>query len=262
MSVEKRLQFEEIEQKALDFNRKGDNENAIFWYEKGAELALALHTFANDLSPYQGIEGHYKNDPNFDQAYWDLSSQIHFFSQYAGCLCVLNHLDKAHEIAQIAQSFLDKTDFLRPFRKDLYTLGSVYFQRQEFQKAAQYYAQTLTKYELDLGNSDGQAIGFAFVRKGLCHWHLGERELAKATFTEGEKAVKLTAVGKNFFIYYFLYQISISDNDEKQANKYKKMYLNRLKKEDLGSLNEQFDDNFIAQSDREKIMTHRTQSVS
>ncbi len=250
MSLEKRQKIEQIMEKAIDLNYKGAYEEAILWYEKGFDLALELHNYPNDLSQYKNIEGHYKNDPEFNQKYHDLCRQIEFFAQYAGCLNILNQLDKAKEVAQVAEKFLATTDFLRPYRKDLYSIGSVYFQRKEFEKAAEIYQKVLINYDLDIGNSDGVTIAYAFIRLGFCYLQLNQQDLAQKSFEEGEDVAKLNAVGKNFFLYYYLYKFS----DEKKAKKYEKMYLTRLKKEDVTSLNEFFDDNFIPNDDKNRIL--------
>lgn len=252
MSLEKRLLFGEINQKAHDFNYKNENETAIIWYEKGVNLALELHTFPNDLSRFQDIEGHYTQEEDYNQNWTDICSQIVFFSQYAGCLCQLKKLDKALEIAQIAEHFLEKTDLFRAFRDELYNLGSVYFQRKEFSKAIEFYQKTTTKYNLDIGNS-GKTITYAFIRLGLCYLLMQENSLSQEAFLKAEEVAKLNSVGKSALLYYFLQKIS--QNNEKQAKKYHKMYLNRLKKEDKISLQEQFEDNFIPLSDQKQILS-------
>lgn len=252
MSLEKRLLFGEINQKAHDFNYKNENETAIIWYEKGVNLALELHTFPKDLSRFQDIEGHYTQEEDYNQNWTDICSQIVFFSQYAGCLCQLKKLDKALEIAQIAEHFLEKTDLFRAFRDELYNLGSVYFQRKEFSKAIEFYQKTTTKYNLDIGNS-GKTITYAFIRLGLCYLLMQENSLSQEAFLKAEEVAKLNSVGKSALLYYFLQKIS--QNNEKQAKKYHKMYLNRLKKEDKISLQEQFEDNFIPLSDQKQILS-------
>lgn len=252
MSLEKRLLLGEINQKAHDFNYKNENETAIIWYEKGVNLALELHTFPKDLSRFQDIEGHYTQEEDYNQNWTDICSQIVFFSQYAGCLCQLKKLDKALEIAQIAEHFLEKTDLFRAFRDELYNLGSVYFQRKEFSKAIEFYQKTTTKYNLDIGNS-GKTITYAFIRLGLCYLLMQENSLSQEAFLKAEEVAKLNSVGKSALLYYFLQKIS--QNNEKQAKKYHKMYLNRLKKEDKISLQEQFEDNFIPLSDQKQILS-------
>lgn len=252
MSLEKRLLFGEINQKAHDFNYKNENETAIIWYEKGVDLALELHTFPNDLSRFQDIEGSSFQEEDDNQNWTDTCSQIVFFSQYAGCLCQLKKLDKALEIAQIAEHFLEKTDLFRAFRDELYNLGSVYFQRKEFSKAIEFYQKTTTKYNLDIGNS-GKTITYAFIRLGLCYLLMQENSLSQEAFLKAEEVAKLNSVGKSALLYYFLQKIS--QNNEKQAKKYHKMYLNRLKKEDKISLQEQFEDNFIPLADQKQILS-------
>lgn len=252
MSLEKRLLFEEINQKAYNFNYKNEIETAIIWYEKGVDLALELHTFPNDLSRFQDIEGHYTQEDDYNQNWTDICSQIVFFSQYAGCLCQLKKLDKALEIAQIAERFLEKTDLFRAFRNELYNLGSVYFQRKDFSKAIEFYQKTVTKYNLDIGNSSGKTIAYAFIRLGLCYLLMGENSLSREAFLKAEEVAKLNSVGKSALLYYFLQK---NQTDEKQVKKYHKMYLNRLKKEDKISLQEQFEDNFIPLADQKQILS-------
>lgn len=167
-------------------------------------------------------------------------------------MCQLKKLDKALEIAQIAEHFLEKTDLFRAFRDELYNLGSVYFQRKEFSKAIEFYQKTTTKYNLDIGNS-GKTITYAFIRLGLCYLLMQENSLSQEAFLKAEEVAKLNSVGKSALLYYFLQKIS--QNNEKQAKKYHKMYLNRLKKEDKISLQEQFEDNFIPLADQKQILS-------
>lgn len=84
MSLEKRLLFEEINQKAYNFNYKNEIETAIIWYEKGVNLALELHTFSNDLSRFQDVEGHYTQEEDYNQNWTDICSQIVFLANMRG----------------------------------------------------------------------------------------------------------------------------------------------------------------------------------
>jgi tetratricopeptide (TPR) repeat protein len=155
-------------------------------------------------------------DNAFDQAM--------FFGDYCGVLCDIGYYAEAKEKGDLALSFQQKAS-TNTLRYIYYNIGNIYLFQKDYAAACPWYERAL----------DGEKLFYTkvnhyLVNYGVSLYFLGMSDKAEEKFRTAISASKDTKYNKSFEPFFYMSKICQSQNNAKESQRYRKMYLTRLKK--------------------------------
>lgn len=153
----------------------------------------------------------------------NLFDQAMFFSDYCGALCDGEFYSEALEKGAIAADIIKQQNF-NTLKYVYYNIGNIFL----FQKD---YAQARTWYEIALtGDRSSKRYANYLINYGISLYHIQLTKEAEAAFRAAIEKSRGNKYRDCFEPYFYMMKIYELRHGEKESQKYRKMYLTRLKK--------------------------------
>ena len=153
----------------------------------------------------------------------NLFDQTLFLGDYLGALADAGLYAEAEQIGELAIKLIEENGF-RTLKYIYYNMGSLYLFQKEYERSLPWYEVAM----------DGQLFytkaNSYLVNCGIALYCLERIDEAKEKFLLAIESGKGTKYNKSFEPFFFMMKICKFQCDETQSQKYKKMYLSRLKK--------------------------------
>jgi tetratricopeptide (TPR) repeat protein len=189
-------------------------------WDKAKDLARKFH-YDEAITLYRSVETDIKNMQEWRQNKSErdmLFDQALFFSDYCGALCDGGLYAEAREMGDIALKCIEQGKF-STLKYIYYNIGNIYLFQKDYEQALKWYEQAVEKSRLSY-----------LINSGIALYRLKRVNEAKATFETFIEKSKGSKIANSFEPYFYLMKIYQKQGDEKESQKYKKMYLTRLKK--------------------------------
>jgi len=194
-----------------------------------AKEAARKFQYDEAIALYRNVEADMKNlhkwraskterDNLFDQAL--------FFGDFCGVLAGKGLYTEAKAKGDLALKFIEKSGFTTTvFKYIYYNIGNIYLFQQEYAQACEWFEKSLegaTYFYTSVNNY--------LVNYGISLYFLGMTDKAKEKFELAISSSKGTKYNNNFEPSFYMWKICELRNEKKESQKYRKMYLIRLKK--------------------------------
>lgn len=146
-----------------------------------------------------------------------------FFGDYCGALADAGQYAKAEEKANIALGLMEQQNF-KTLKYIYYNIGNIFLFQKEYEKACPWFEKALA------GANYYYTIIDYLINYGIALYFLGQTDKAAEIFQLTIKDGKGTKYDKSFGQYFYMMKICEAQDNPKEAQKYRKMYLTRLKK--------------------------------
>jgi tetratricopeptide (TPR) repeat protein len=192
-----------------------------------AKILARKFQYAEAIALYSSLESDMKNlmawspekseeDNLFDQAM--------FFGDYCGALADAGIYDEAKKNGDLALDFIKQGNFTT-LQYIYYNIGNIYLFQQEYAQACAWFESALDGVIFFYSSENRYLVNY-----GIALYFLGMKDKAKEKFQLAINSSKNTKYNRCFEPFFFMNKIYELQNEEKESQKYKKMYLTRLKK--------------------------------
>jgi tetratricopeptide (TPR) repeat protein len=154
----------------------------------------------------------------------NLFDQAMFFGDYCGVLCDVGLYAEAKEKGELALEFARQGGFTT-LKYIYYNMGNIYLFQKDYAQACLWYEAALAGETLFYTKANKYLVNY-----GIALYFLGMEDKAKEQLQLAIHAGKNTKYNKSFEPFFYMAKICVSQNDEKESRRYKKLYLTRLKK--------------------------------
>ena len=179
------------------------------------------------LALYRSVEAEMKNLHTWRTAKTErdnLLDQAMFFGDYCGALAAKGLYADAREKGDLALQFIEKGNF-STLKYIYYNIGNLYLFQQDYAQACQWYEIALKGVKSFYTKTNKYLVNY-----GIALFFLEQYDKATEKFELAIKAGKGTKYNNSFEPFFYMSKICQMQNDEKGSDRYRKMYLTRLKK--------------------------------
>ena len=180
--------------------------------------AIALYrSVENDM---KNISGWRPDNPERD----NLFEQAMFFGDYCGALADSGHYAEAKEAGEFSLKCVEKGKF-STLKYIYYNMGNLFLFQKEYEQACKWYEIALDGVKIFYNEANNHLVNY-----GIAMYCSGKTDKAKEIFQLAISSSKDTIYNRSFEPFFYISKICGSQGDEKESQKYRKMYLTRLKK--------------------------------
>ena len=186
----------------LNYERLGDSNNALLYYDKQLKMARDLNNKEEESKALNNIAGIYNNQGNYNKAidYYNKSLQLTskpstiatIYTNIASVYSAKGHNNKAVEYYKKAIEFNQKAGDDHKLAMIMISLGYIYTDLKNFQEAQNYLQKGLLMIQKF---DDKYWEAYAYLGFGRLHLAQNQENLAKEYFTKAYNLFK--AIGNN-----------------------------------------------------------------
>ena len=185
-----------------------------FQYDEAIALYRSVETDMKNLQEWRSYKT--ERDNLFDQAM--------FFGDYCGALADRGLYAEAKEMGDFALKCVEQGKIL-PLEYIYYNIGNIYLYQQDYAQACTWFEVALKSVRNFYTSANNYLVNY-----GISLYFLGMIDKAKEKFQLAIRSSKDTKYNRNFEPFFYMSKICALQNEEKESQKHKKMYLTRLKK--------------------------------
>ena len=194
--------------------RTAKNLACNFQYTEAIALYKSIETDMRNLQEWRSDKTERDN----------LFHQAMFFGDYCGALADSGFYEEAKEKGDFALKCIEQGN-ISSLEYIYYNIGNIYLFQHEYEQSCKWFELALkgaTYFYTSVNNY--------LVNYGISLYYLREFDRAKEKFQLAISSSKGTKYNKTFEPFFYMSKISKLENEEKESQKYEKMYLTRLKK--------------------------------